>query len=189
MEIEDIVRALRSDRIRITDHADVEALADDLSFDEIAHRVVHGAILEDDPDDKPYSSCLICGDTGSGDPVQYSGVQSGHGVHGPDHDVSSRPGSLDRLAYEEGEVTPFKKCPMCGGEVVRKRTEKLLRGGVNLSTVTVEAEVCLHCGERMYSADTIRSFAHIRSRLELQEVEEFEPIGTSFRVPVRSSAG
>ena len=66
MEIEDIVRALRSDRIRITDHADVEALADDLSFDEIAHSVVHGAILEDYPDDKPYPSCLIYGDTGDG---------------------------------------------------------------------------------------------------------------------------
>ena len=37
MEIEDIVRALRSDRVRITDHADIEALADRLSFDEIAH--------------------------------------------------------------------------------------------------------------------------------------------------------
>ena len=86
-------------------------------------------------------------------------------------------------------MTPFEKCPVCGGEVVRKRTEKLLRGGVNLATVTVEAEVCLHCEERMYSADTIRSFAHIRTKLELQEVEEFEPIGTSFRVSVRLSAG
>ena len=81
-------------------------------------------------------------------------------------------------------MIPFDKCPVCGGEVVRKRTEKLLRGGVNLATVTVEAEVCLHCGERMYSADTIRSFAQIRTKLEHQEVEEFEPIGTSFRVPV-----
>ena len=69
MEIEDIVRALRSDRLRITDHADVEALADRLSFDEIAHSVVHGEILEDYPDDKPYPSCLIYGDTGTGDPV------------------------------------------------------------------------------------------------------------------------
>ena len=81
-------------------------------------------------------------------------------------------------------MTPFEKCPVCGGEVVRKHTEKLLRGGVNLATVTVESEVCVHCGERMYSADTTRSFAQIRTKLELQEVEEFEPIGTSFRVLV-----
>ena len=86
-------------------------------------------------------------------------------------------------------MIPFEKCPVCGGEVVQKRTEKLLRGGVNLATVTVEAEVCLHCGERMYSIDTIRSFDQIRSKLELQQVEEFEPIGRSFRVPVQSSAG
>ena len=69
MEIEDIVRALRSDRVRITDHADLEALADGLSFEEIAHSVVHGEMLEDYPDDKPYPSCLIYGDTSSGDPV------------------------------------------------------------------------------------------------------------------------
>ena len=79
-------------------------------------------------------------------------------------------------------MIPFEKCPVCGGEVVQKRTEKLLRGGVNLATVTVEAEVCLHCGERMYSADTIHSFAQIRTKLELQEIEEFEPIGPSSRV-------
>ena len=81
-------------------------------------------------------------------------------------------------------MIPFEKCPVCGGEVVRKRTEKLLRGGDNLATVTVEAEVCLHCGERMYSADTIRSFDQIRSKLDLQQVEEFKPLGRSFRVPV-----
>ena len=73
---------------------------------------------------------------------------------------------------------------MCGGEVVRKRTEKLLRGGVNLATVTIEADVCLRCGERMYSPDTIRSFDQIRGKLDRQQVEEFEPIGTSFRVPI-----
>ena len=81
-------------------------------------------------------------------------------------------------------MTPFPKCPMCGGEVVRKRTEKLLRGGTDLATMTVDAEVCLHCGERMYSADTIRSFAQIRDKLDRQQIAEFELIGRAFRVPV-----
>ena len=81
-------------------------------------------------------------------------------------------------------MIPFETCPVCGGEVVRKRTEKLLRGGVNLATVTIEADVCLRCGERMYSPDTIRSFDQIRGKLDRQQVEEFEPIGTSFRVPI-----
>ena len=81
-------------------------------------------------------------------------------------------------------MIPFEECPVCGGDVVRKRAEKLLRGGVNVATVTIDAEVCLRCGERLYSADTIRSFDSIRAKLDRQQVEEFEPIGRSFRVSV-----
>jgi len=69
MDIEDILTAIRYGRVRITDHADVEALADHLSFDEILHSVVHGEIVEDYPDDGPYPSCLIYGDTPTGEPV------------------------------------------------------------------------------------------------------------------------
>ena len=29
----------------------------------------------------------------------------------------------------------FEKCPVCGGELVEKEVEKLLRGGDNLATV------------------------------------------------------
>jgi hypothetical protein len=69
MDIEDIVDALRYDRIRITDHADEEAQADHLSFDEILFSVHQGQIIEDYPDDSPYPSCLVYGETFSGDPV------------------------------------------------------------------------------------------------------------------------
>ena len=69
MDIEDIVRALRARRVRITDHAYDEALADGLSFDEIAHSVVYGEVVEDYPGDKPYPSCLIYGDTRTGEPI------------------------------------------------------------------------------------------------------------------------
>ena len=85
--------------------------------------------------------------------------------------------------YKEGEVIPFDKCPVCEGEVVAKQTEKLLRGGVNLATMTVSAEVCLRCGERLYAPDTIRLFEQIRQKLSDQDVEEFEPLGRAFRVP------
>ena len=70
-------------------------------------------------------------------------------------------------------MIPVPKCPMCGGKVVREQTEKLLRAGTNLATVTVDAEVCLHCGERMYSADTIRSFAQIRTKLNGRQIAKF----------------
>lgn len=85
-------------------------------------------------------------------------------------------------------MIPFEKCPVCGGQVLRKRTEKLLRGGVNLATITLEAEVCARCGERLYSVDAIRAFDRIRAKLERQQVEEFELIGKSFRVPMESAA-
>ena len=77
----------------------------------------------------------------------------------------------------------MNKCPVCEREVVAKQTEKLLRGGVNLAVVTVRAEVCLRCGERLYSPDTIRLFEQIRQKLSDQDVEEFEPLGRAFRVP------
>ena len=34
-------------------------------------------------------------------------------------------------------MMPFEKCPICGGEVVGREVEKLLRGGVNTATVSV----------------------------------------------------
>ena len=81
-------------------------------------------------------------------------------------------------------MNPFSKCPVCGGEVTEKEVEKLLRGGVNLATLKVRAEVCLRCGERMYSKDTVRHFEQIRHKLAKRDVAEFDPLGQSFRVSV-----
>ena len=69
MNIEDIISAIQNHRVRITDHADEEAESDDLSFDEIFYSVSNGEIIEQYPSDKPYPSCLIYGQTFSGDPV------------------------------------------------------------------------------------------------------------------------
>jgi hypothetical protein len=69
MTIDEIVDAIRSNRLRITDHADEEAQADKLRFDEIFFSVFQGEIIEDYPHDKPYPSCLIYGDTFIGEPV------------------------------------------------------------------------------------------------------------------------
>ena len=80
-------------------------------------------------------------------------------------------------------MMPFTKCPICGGEMIDKEVEKLLRGGVNLAAMTVRAEVCLRCGERLYSKDTVLRFEQIRSKLARQEVEEFAPLGRSFKAP------
>jgi YgiT-type zinc finger domain-containing protein len=78
-------------------------------------------------------------------------------------------------------MLPFEQCPVCGGEVVSKEVEKLLRGGVNTAVVTVQAEVCLHCGARLYSKETIGLFEQIRAKLARQDVSEFHPMGQSFQ--------
>lgn len=84
-------------------------------------------------------------------------------------------------------MLPFRECPVCGGEIISKQVEKLLRGGVNTATVVVHAEVCLHCGERLYSKETVRLFEQIRAKLARQEVAEFHPLGQSFQVvPLQS---
>jgi len=78
---------------------------------------------------------------------------------------------------------PFEKCPICGGELVEKDVEKLLRGGVHTAIIKVKAEVCLHCGERLYSQETVKLFEEIRRKLERKDVAGFQPIGQSFEVP------
>jgi hypothetical protein len=69
LQIEDIIEAIRLNQIRITDHADEETQADRLSFDEIFFTVFQGEIIEDYPHDKPFPSCLVYGDTFTGEPI------------------------------------------------------------------------------------------------------------------------
>ena len=69
MKIGNIVAALQKSRIRITDHADEEAVDDHLTYEEIYFSVIHGQIIENYPDDKPYPSCLILGFSVGGEPI------------------------------------------------------------------------------------------------------------------------
>ncbi|MDD2716625.1 MAG: YgiT-type zinc finger protein [Candidatus Wallbacteria bacterium] len=79
-------------------------------------------------------------------------------------------------------MIPFKKCPVCKGEVMEKEVEKLLRGGKNTAIVRVKAEVCLHCGEKLFPEETIRNFELIRSKLEKEDTKDFKLIGNSFQI-------
>ena len=81
-------------------------------------------------------------------------------------------------------MMPFSECPVCGGEMVEKDVEKLLRGGVHIAVVTVSAEICLRCGEWLYSKETISRFEQIRAKLSRQELADFQPLGQSFQVAV-----
>jgi len=79
-------------------------------------------------------------------------------------------------------MKPFEKCPVCGGELAEKEVEKLLKGGVHTAVLKVSAEVCLRCGERLYSAESVKRFEQIRLKLERQEISEFQPLGQTFQV-------
>lgn len=78
----------------------------------------------------------------------------------------------------------FEKCPVCGGELIEKEVEKLLKGGKHTAVLGVSTHVCLHCGERLYSADTIKRFEDIRSQLAEGQTTDFQLVGRAFQVRV-----
>ena len=63
-----------------------------------------------------------------------------------------------------------------------KADKLIFRGGMHTAVLQVRAEVCLRCGERLYSQDTVRRFEQIRAKLERQETMEFQPLGLSFQI-------
>ena len=65
---------------------------------------------------------------------------------------------------------------------MEKEVEKLLQGGKHTAMLKVSAEVCLHCGERMYTQDTVKYFEQIRDKLRRQDTLDFEPLGQFFEV-------
>lgn len=76
----------------------------------------------------------------------------------------------------------FEKCPICGGEVIERDVEKILKGGTNTAVLNVKAEVCLHCGERLYDSNTIRKFEEIRKKLEINNLENLIEVGKALQV-------
>lgn len=74
------------------------------------------------------------------------------------------------------------KCPICGGEIEERVVEHIVRGEGHTATVSVPAQVCLRCGEELYSLDTVRLFDEIRAKLKNNQTSGFELIGQSFRI-------
>ena len=60
--------------------------------------------------------------------------------------------------------------------------EKLLRGGDHTAALQVHADVCLHCGERLYAEETVRLFEQIRNKLKRQQLSDLIPLGQLFTV-------
>ncbi len=81
-------------------------------------------------------------------------------------------------------MKPLKKCPICGNEIVVKTVEKLLSGGNNTAVIEVRADVCLHCGERLYSEEQVKVFEQIRAKLASNETQDYERLGHSYQVSI-----
>ena len=75
-----------------------------------------------------------------------------------------------------------KKCPVCSGKLESKQVQKLLKGSGNTVSLKVEAEVCLQCGERLYTEEIIKSFEEIRDKLRKKEFSNLKTLGQSFTV-------
>jgi hypothetical protein len=138
VSIEDITDAIRSNRIRITDHADEGAQADHLSFDEIFFSVFQGKSLR--------NILRICPILVASFMAPLSGailsIAFGRTIRTTSGLFSSRSIALildDGFIGASGDhaMIPFHTCPVCGGEMVEKEVEKLLRGGMHTAVLTV----------------------------------------------------
>jgi len=71
-------------------------------------------------------------------------------------------------------------CPLCGGEVVEKNVEKIVRGGNDVAILRVRAGVCEKCGERFYTKEVHKKIEEIRSELKERTTELYKPIGRTY---------
>ncbi len=66
--------------------------------------------------------------------------------------------------------------------MIEKEVEKLVRGGKNTAVLKVLAEVCLHCGERLFSEEQVWRFEQIRAKLGRDETQGYQHLGQSYQV-------
>lgn len=153
----------------------------------------HGEVMREYPEDKPYPSCLLYGDTFGGDPghsvwaykeksgfaVNHNSVQAGSSTLGTGLEDEEKM----KMALDSDFSKAFDVCPVCGGELIEKRVEKLLRGGSDTARLEVEAFVCQRCGEKLYPEKTVRRFERVRNKLSRKDTEDLTLIGSSYEAP------
>ena len=69
MEIKQIKDCIKIDNYEMSQHALERALERDIWKEDIEHAIIHGEIIEEYDEDKPYPSCLIYGKDKKGDPI------------------------------------------------------------------------------------------------------------------------
>lgn len=67
------------------------------------------------------------------------------------------------------------KCPICGGETTEAVVEvqETIKGRAYIIK-GVEAEVCTHCGEKLYSLEEMRRIEEMRKKLKQRRVKPIE---------------
>lgn len=70
-------------------------------------------------------------------------------------------------------------CPLCGGKVEEKETEKIIRVGKDIVILKLKAGVCQHCGEKIYTKETHEEIQKIRSKLK-EKIKELTPVGHAY---------
>ncbi len=71
-------------------------------------------------------------------------------------------------------------CPICGGKVVEKYVEKIVKGGNDVAILRIKAGVCEKCGERLYTKEVHKKIEEIRSELKQRTTELYKPIGRTY---------
>lgn len=69
MDIIKIQEAIKKGNVNISEHADEELENDAIDDDELYYSVLHGEVIEDYADDKPFPSCLIYGRDKNNKPI------------------------------------------------------------------------------------------------------------------------
>ena len=73
-------------------------------------------------------------------------------------------------------------CPTCGGDLLCKEVETLLRGGLNTAAVRANVFVCSRCREHIYPIELVREFDRIKVELTDEHTTSFRRLGRSYEV-------
>ena len=75
-----IARCAQTGQIYVTRHAAVRMIERKISTSDLVHALTSCQVIEQDPDDEPYPSCLVLGWLESGDPLH---IKCSHKANSP----------------------------------------------------------------------------------------------------------
>ena len=84
--------------------------------------------------------------------------------------------SLAVFRNQNLNMKSLEKCPVCGGGLENQQIEKRLGRGENAISMTVSADVCTGCGEKLSSEAVVKSFEAVRAELKKTAACHFDTI-------------